>query len=346
MKKKTIFLMITMMMLWGVGWLVTANAATIVPTATLPMPDPGFIANVPDPTAPAELREAILVDGVPVAFKYDDFWSYSAKMLDAVQDAGYLPLSFGEYQFATGTGGLDALLYTGATGQNNQNIGPSGTVDLEDPVLDKGGSRTTFSGWWGQDDQDNDPSTVENNKGPVTVGQILDYLHEFDPDNNIPVFYLDLNQTGSEPSFLFSARVALKDSTGAIVHEWALDAETQAGDGLFDIDEKALAAGEISFTGFSGTEYTVNHNLGSGSPDFIGIAPTMDLGLFNRDLLFVTEFHMEGLNDGFEEIFLTGGITTSTTVIPEPGTMVLLGIGLLGLAGVFRKNHNKSMTNE
>jgi len=71
---------------------------------------------LPDPT--------LLYDGIPVASHHDDFWSYSAKIADALQGAGYLPESLGDFQFATGTGGLDVLLYTGAGGQTNQGVGP------------------------------------------------------------------------------------------------------------------------------------------------------------------------------------------------------------------------------
>jgi hypothetical protein len=56
---------------------------------------------LPDPTQ--------LYDGIPVASYHDDFWSYSAKMADALQDAGYLPRSLGDFQFATGTGKLNVL---------------------------------------------------------------------------------------------------------------------------------------------------------------------------------------------------------------------------------------------
>ena len=326
--------MVTFLMFFGAGLTEHASALTT-------LPDPaGFY------------------DGLQVAIPYDDFWSYSAPLLDAIQTASYIPSSYGDYQFNTGTGSLDVLLYTG-TGVTNKK------TNFEDPVKNAGGTTTTFDGWWGQNDYNNDGVEDDHKykvKGPVTVGQILDYLHEFDPNNNIPVFYMDLNQEGDEASLLFSARVYLTDgydSTNGcynIIHEWALDTKPQpsgeeipgifgypgfGADGDFNIDAMALAAGKVVATGTSGTVYDVNHNLGSGKPDFIAFAPSMNLSLYDPNLYFVTEFHMGGLNDGFEEMFLTGGITTN--VIPEPATLFLLGTGLIGLGAFGRRKFFKKL---
>lgn len=288
---------------------------------------------LPDPTQ--------LYDGIPVASYHDDFWSYSAKMADVLQDAGYLPKSLGDFQFATGTGGLDVLLYAGAGGQTNQGVGPGNAFYFEDPVLNHGGSATSFAGWWGQNDQ-NDDGTPEDVKGPVTVGQVLGYLQACNPNNTVPVFYMDLNQTGNNPNLDFVGRVYLTDESGVLQHEWAFDNKLQlVGDGDFDQDAWVLAPGEITVTGTSGTKYSVDNNKGSGKHDFIAFAPTMDLSQYDSDWRFVTEFHFQGLNNGHEEIFLSGAIGPPGTPIPEPATMLLLGSGLIGLAGLGRKKFFK-----
>lgn len=288
-----------------------------------------------------------VVDGVQVAIQYDDFLSYSNALLREIQNTSptILPEStFGDFSFATGTGGLDLLLYTGAgTNNRNQNVGGNTALDFEDPVSAPAGGASTLDGWWGQNDQNND-GIADDVNGPVTVGSVLDYLHFVNEANSIPVFYMDMNQIGSDASLLFSARVALIDPvTGALVHEWALDATLQPGDGDFDEESQALAAGEIpAVTGDSGATYgPVNHNLGSGRADFIAYAPTMDLSLFDENLLFVVEFHMDGINDGFEEIFLSGAIAVTPPPppngVPEPGTLALLGLGLGGLGWLNRR---------
>lgn len=169
----------------------------------------------------------------------------------------------------------------------------------------------------------------------------MNYLHDFNPYNNTPFFYMDLLQDGIEPSFFLNGEVSIVDpDDGSIEHVWALDNVTQDDDGDYDDDAYTLAFGEIGFTGTSGTDYLVNHNQGSGKVDFIAFAPTMDLSLFNPDDLFVVHFNMEGLNAGPEEIMLTGA-TSTTRPVPEPATMFLLGTGLIGLAGFSKKKFKK-----
>ncbi len=82
--------------------------------------------------------------------------------------------------------------------------------------------------------------------------------------------------------------------------------------------------------------YEADNNMGSGSLDFIAYAPDMDLNnsaWLNKGYYFVTDFRLAGLNNGFEELYITGAFSPHK-VIPEPVTALLLGSGLLGLAGM------------
>lgn len=320
---------------------------------------PGFDVVLPPPPgvngfsfdASGTLRQAILIDGLPVAFRYDDFWSYSAQLLDQLQDEGFIPTSYGDYLASTGTGNLDVILFTGAGGADNQGVGLSGTFDFEDPVAAPTGGTSTLDGFWGQNDQDDDnivdfPSV----NGPVTVGEVLAYLQEFNPDNSIPTFIFDNNQTGNTPSTLGSGQIRIIDpSDGSTVAFWSFDTDDEGTilDNIrdFDIDDKVLAQGEVTLTGTSGTEYNLNHNLGSGLPDFLIFSPTMDLSLYDDDFWFVGDFHLMGLNNGFEELFMTGRIGQNLVgnPVPEPASTALFGVGVVALIGFHRRNRKRAV---
>ena len=77
----------------------------------------------------------------------------------------------------------------------------------------------------------------------------------------------------------------------------------------------------------------INNNLGSNKVEFILGIPELNAKLeeylaqgYNRvsfEILFTNQ------NDGFEDVFILAGAPRTT--VPEPGTMLLLGLGFLGL---------------
>lgn len=275
---------------------------------------------LPDPTD--------TFDGLPVAVQYDQFLSYSAKLLDT--------WGFEGFDDATGVGGLDLVIFTHAGGIDNDPV--SGGFTFEDPVQSAAGGTSSFDGTWGAGDQPN---------GPVKVSNLLSYLQtRFGPAFTIPVFTFDMSETGrtSSQNLNLVAKVDIYDPTTAtVLKTWSLDAITNS---LFDPAAYITVHGEICVTGTSTTEYCVDNNIGSGKPDFMVVAPTMDLSLYaDGD----NEFHAFGdfinLNGAGEELFISGALPgkddTPPTVIPEPTTMALY---LLGVAGMFGSKKFRTKT--
>lgn len=288
------------------------------------------------------LREAILMDGIPIAFKYDDFWSYSGKILESIQtvNSTLIPTDdFGTYDFSTGTGVILVNLSSVAGGATND-------FNLQDPV-NLGGSGDNVTGWtceWGGDPQwcniwdptlskqsYSDPAADQGTTS--TVGELLAALQSMDPDWTIPLIYADYNQTGAGDSLFMSAQVRIIDDKGTadpsddvVVGFWQLDSLTN---NTWDQNAPTYNYGDITFTDAatcasigawdpltgegcagvttSGLTYTGSHNLGSGKADFMAFAPDMDLSLFNPNFLWVAT-----VNLGCNPVGVTDGLADTT----------------------------------
>ncbi|MBS0543504.1 MAG: hypothetical protein JSR40_07160, partial [Proteobacteria bacterium] len=225
---------------------------TVQNTASLPMP----VTQGTYQDANGVLRPALIMNGIPIAFKYEDYWSYSAPLLDAIQTKNptWLPTAtFGTYDFSVGTGTIAVNLTTNAGGATNVNPNGSG-VNFQDPVdLSSSDPVQGWTGVWGGNTQSytdqpvssksySDPASAQG--GTSTVGEMLTYLHTLDPLANIPVFYADYNQTGSGDSLFVSAKVEIWDSTQTILRTsatWNLDRTTN---GVLDINAPTFNSGQ------------------------------------------------------------------------------------------------------
>jgi hypothetical protein len=246
----------------------TSGVASAVDAFVLPTPDNNTNVTLGlYPDAQGNLREAYLLNGIPIAFKYDDFWSYSGPLLESIQTNSptLIPeATFGSYSFSTGTGVIDVNLTSTAIGASNTVSlpppGPDGNLTFQDPAeLDNG---DPIGGWtcnWGGTTQSctfwNDDGTVASSytspsgdiNGVTTVGNLLTYLQSIDPTYTIPLIYADYNQTGSGDSLWFSAQVQIIDpATGLPVASWDLDSITN---GTWDETAPTYNYGKISFLG-------------------------------------------------------------------------------------------------
>ena len=115
-----------------------------------------WLVNAPANAAPVDTilpPYTDTVDGVPVAFWFDDFVSYQNNLLFQLQALGFSTSSglnladLGDFSgTGTGSGNLDLLLYTGA-GVDNDPV--AGGMTFEDPVpTPAGGSDRLDSNNW------------------------------------------------------------------------------------------------------------------------------------------------------------------------------------------------------
>jgi hypothetical protein len=84
----------------------------------------------------------------------------------------------------------------------------------------------------------------------------------------------------------------------------------------------------------------INNNLGSNLVEFIVGIPELNARLEQYlaqgyDLVS-TQLLFNNQNDGFEDVFILAG-AARPTIVPEPGTLLLLSFGLVGLGLVYRR---------
>jgi len=134
-------------------------------------------------------------------------------------------------------------------------------------------------------------------------------------------------------------------STGALISGTVYSGGVFAGGGSFQISTngtQGLPNGVIFTGSFSGPVDWTLHNLGNGNYDYTLSGPVSGTLIENGQNISVVGFTIQltvsatkGHGPDWNSITIASGNTTFTPV-PEPGTLGLLGTGLLGVAALVR----------
>lgn len=170
----------------------------------------------------------------------------------------------------------------------------------------KGGDKTEFQA---------DSATPHNHSVSLSSLSVVDYLGL----GSFYAFTLDADQTGVIP-YLTLADLEIYQTNDPNLHDYA----TSFPSPVYDLG--------------NGNSVLVDWRISGGGSGWADMVALIPVGAFDPDLEFVVLYsEFTGDNDGpqewsyFEESFK----------VPEPSSMLLIGFGLLGLAGISRKKFLK-----